>query len=461
MPTVQSKLVGRGVTFRNGFVVNSLCCPSRASLLTGRYSHSTGVYYNTGWRYGGQAFDDDSSLATWLHGAGYRTGFVGKYLNDYAYADVPPGWDRFVAFRWIPYTTTEPGYFDYELNVDGAYQARGSSESDYSTDVLAAQAENFIRASEGPLFLLFSPYAPHPPATPAPRHVGAASAIEPWRPPSYGLTDEAASETDELRKRQLESLLAVDDAVARILAALRETGRLANTLIVFTSDNGYLWGEHGLAGKRQPYEEAIRVPFVVRYDPLTAEARTDARLVTNIDLAPTVVEVAGGIRPYTDGRSLVPLLDGAATSWRSDFLVENTGPAACEVRTEKHAYIVYGDRRQQLFDLVADPYELVNLRADPAKRELLSTLRGRLTRLCRPKPPGLTGLPSSCLISGSSGADQLLGTAYFDLVCGRWGNDRIYVRDGVADKVYCGPGRDSVVVDDLDLLASDCERVYR
>lgn len=170
------RLAERSVVFSNAFVVNPLCCPSRASLLTGRSSHSTLVYRNEP-PYGGfEWFDESSTLATWLRGDGYHTGFFGKYLNGYRQAalsgHVPAGWDRWVAF-------VQAGYYDYRLNVDGVVRSFGADPSQYSTDVLADEAAGFIRATEGPILAVFAPWAPHAPATPAPRHEGALAGLPP------------------------------------------------------------------------------------------------------------------------------------------------------------------------------------------------------------------------------------------------------------------------------------------
>src|SRR5205809_3921053 len=186
MPTVQSELIGHGIEFTNGFVVNPLCCPSRASLITGQYSHTHGVYTNAG-PYGGfQHFaGDDSTIATWLHDGGYWTGFVGKYLNGYRPQDgyIPPGWDRWVAMNL--------GYYNYWLNIDGVPAYFGSDPEDYSTDVLGADAASFIRDSptDQPLLLDFAPYAPHGPATPSVTYQDAFSDLPPWRAPSYNEKD--------------------------------------------------------------------------------------------------------------------------------------------------------------------------------------------------------------------------------------------------------------------------------
>ncbi len=255
MPTVTEEVVAKGVNFINAFAHDPACCPSRATFLTGNYSHTTGVWSNVP-PYGSfSAFtSEDDTIAVWLDDAGYRTAFMGKYLNEYGPAShVPPGWDVWRAF-------VEPGYFHCPLSVDGRLVEKGTDPRDYSTDAFARQADRFIRETPDgdPLFLFFAPKAPHGPARPAPRHLDDLRGIDPYRSPAFNeadvsdkpayiqarsqLGEHATSKVDRFRRRQLETLQAVDQAVARILAALDETGRLRNTLIVFTSDNGFAWG---------------------------------------------------------------------------------------------------------------------------------------------------------------------------------------------------------------------------
>ena len=418
MPAVQAELVDRGVTFAEAFAVNPWCCPSRASVLTGQYSHTHGVWRNSPPNGGFTSFEDGSTLATWLHTAGYRTGLFGKYFNGYENnAYIPPGWDRWVAFSAGAYN-----YFGYKLNIDGVDRGYGAGAANYSTDVLRDHATTFIRDTpdDQPLFLYFAPNAPHgtvggsegldglPKA--APRHANSFSDLPQWRPPSWNEKDVSdkpahiqalsAIDPDEFRKQQYKSLLAVDDAVKAIVDTLRATDRLDNTMIVFASDNGMLWGEHRWGKKVVPYEESIRIPLVVRYDPVTAElpAREDRRLVNTTDIAPTIAEAAAVRAPGAEGLSLMPILAGSASSWRSDFLVEHLqGPTAldpietyCAVRNERYVYVVYGSGERELYDLSTDRYQLTNLAADAAHETTVDGLHARLKILCAPPPPGLT-----------------------------------------------------------------------
>ncbi len=412
MPQVEARLAARGVTFDNGFVTNSLCCPSRTTILTGQYSHTTGVYTVAPPHGGFPVFRDGSTIATWLHDDGYRTALIGKYLNDYAKAAhrgyVPPGWDR-----WFAFAENNGHYYDYDVSDNGHIRSYGDRPADYSTDVLAGQAVSFIHNTNGPLFLYFATSAPHRPAIPAPRDLHAFGDLSPFRPLSYDERDTAdkpayvpdgrlggaaRAKVDAFRLDQMRTLLDVDRAVGKILDALKATGRLSTTFIVFMSDNGFLWGEHRLSGKELPYEESIRVPIVVRYDPVTSHARTDSHPALNLDVAPTFADVAGVPAPGVEGTSLLPLVRGDTPPWRTDFLVEHARgssniPSYCEVRSLHTAYVLYADGETEFYDLVRDPFEMTNLANRSSQHRRLDSASRRLHELCRPAPPGFTGLP--------------------------------------------------------------------
>jgi arylsulfatase A-like enzyme len=408
MPTVQSQLVAKGIEFTKGYVSNAVCCPSRSTILTGQYSHLTGVYTNhPGQPYGGfPAFHDGSTVATWLHADGYRTALLGKYLNGYTGSYVPPGWDR-----WFV-TWDGGGYYDYSANSNGDVKSFGSSAKDYSTSVLAERATDFITSTrdDQPLFLYFAPHAPHEPAIPAERDADAFSDLQPARPPSYNEADASdkpsyiraeeplsasvAASVDRFRQDQYRSLLAVDRAVASILDALTVTGRISNTMIVFMSDNGMLWGEHRWHNKLVPYEESVRVPMVVRYDALITAPRRDPRLVVNVDLAPTFAQIAGVDAPNVEGRSLLPVLTSARGPWRTDFLMEHMRmdpggvPTYCGVHSERYVYVDYVNGDEELYDLDRDPYEMRNVVRSAGYAEVRQDMRRRLKELCDPRPPG-------------------------------------------------------------------------
>jgi arylsulfatase A-like enzyme len=419
MPVVQERLAARGVTFTNAFVTTSLCCPSRASILTGRYAHEHGVW-TIGSRHGGApgfVGADGSTIATWLQSAGYRTGLFGKYMNSYTNLGpprrpawyVPPGWDVWRAFPVAR-------YHDYALlDERGGVRGYGRGESDYSTDVLTHELLEFVSSAVGertPYFAVFTPFAPHVEPVegfwpvPAARHQGAFALLPPFRPPSYNepdvsdkpspiherspLTPMQLLYVDVLRVNQLGALLAVDDAVRAITDRVRALGRARDTVVIYTSDNGYCWGEHRLFGKECPYEECHRVPLVVRNPRAGDTPVSDARLVANIDLAPTIAALAGIVPPTpVDGLGLV---SGAAApaEWRSALLFEHWAPDDTPdyraVRTEAFKYVErLSTGEAELYDLVADPYELENRITDPVHASVVVDLRARLA--------GLAGAP--------------------------------------------------------------------
>ena len=416
MPIVRSELAAHGVTFANDFVSDSLCCPSRITILTGRYAHSTGIWQNKGPLSGAEAFGpgkDRSTIATWLQAAGYRTGLFGKYVNRYDSTRVPPGWNRWVTFAGAkdPYNL----YYGYTLSVDGRLERHGNKAQDYSTNVLADQTVDFIRSTPGSLFVYFAPYAPHTPDLPAPGDAGAFSALPPLRTPNYDEADvsdkpgymrrltpmspDKVARIDRMRRNAFASLLSVDRAVGRIVDALQATGRLHDTMIVFTSDNAFLYGEHRYNDKIVPYEESIHVPLVIRWDQAVREPRTDDHMIVNTDFAPTFAAFAGVGAPGVEGRSLLPLLRGVSPPWRSDFVIEGMRllgvPTFCGIRTTRYKYLLYQTGEEELYDLERDPFELTNLAARPAFSSLLGELRARERQACVPYPPTSGGAGAS------------------------------------------------------------------
>jgi N-acetylglucosamine-6-sulfatase len=408
------RLAREGARFTNAFATTPLCSPSRASLLTGQYAHTSGIIDNTA--------RPSHNLAVFpleLQRAGYRTGFFGKWHmgND----DSPrPGFDRWVAM---------PGQgeaIDPSLNVDGTHV----QEKGYTTDLLTDYVERFVDdPSDRPFLVYLAHKAIHPnviqrddgslvpiPGQPggfvaAERHRGRyigrqmprrASAFKPplGKPALLRQIDnlpplgrETATTDEEIRGRE-EMLLGVDDSLGRIVAALERKHALDDTIVVFTSDHGYFYGEHGLNEERRlAYEETIRIPLIIRYPRLAKAGSTPAQMVLTIDLAPTLLETAG-LRPGADiqGRSLVPLLKQDVRDWRSSFLIEyfsdtvfprirNMGYAA--VRTERQKYIQYRELQgmDELYDLESDPFEETNLIDRPEARETLTRMQSELRRL--------------------------------------------------------------------------------
>jgi N-acetylglucosamine-6-sulfatase len=392
MRNTYSLLAQEGMTFDNAFVSNPLCCPSRATGMRGQYAHNTGVWSNGGSSGGWQAYKNNGleqdNVATRLDAAGYRTGLFGKYLNGYkGTTTVPPKWDDWFAFQ------RDVSYFNYDVNDNGIMRHFGTTASAYSTDVLNSEVQQFIDASlaqGNPFFAYVTPTAPHEPATPAPRDVHTFDGVQDPRLPSFDETDVSdkppwirsmskLSTADKAKIRgrhenRLESLQAVDDLVAEVVGKLRDKGVLSNTYIVFTSDNGWYHGEHRIrAGKERPYEEAPHVPLVIRGPGIAAGSTTD-ELTLNTDYFPTFMDLAGAQTPsYVDGRSLLPVLTGSATTWRTAILLEGSfaTPSLLTtkhrkfygIRTSTTKYVEYEGGFRELYDLTpgADPYELNNI----------------------------------------------------------------------------------------------------
>jgi arylsulfatase A-like enzyme len=413
MKNVHRLLALHGVTFADYHVTTSECGPSRASILLGEYAHHTGVVDNFG-PHSYPAFDARSALPVWLHDAGYRTALVGKYLNDYTldgHDAIPPGWDDWQAIDSVP----EERYYDYTLNENGRFDFYGHAARDYSTTVLTKKATSFIRHARGPFFLYFAPVAPHLPAIPAPRDRGRLKHLAPLHDPAIdeanigdkpwhaehkqllGLTAELYG--DHVREHQLESLYALDRSVAAIVHALRQRHELRNTVIVYTSDNGFLWNEHRLGGKLWPYEQSTHVPLVVRIPWRAGDGTVNREPVLNTDLASTIAGLAG-LRPRApqDGRSFVPFLHGRTTRWRNAYLIEYLGrsmlrlggpPPYVAVHTRRYLYVEYERGWRELYDLRRDPWELRNVASAPAYVRTRRRLHVLLRRLLAMSPSRL------------------------------------------------------------------------
>jgi N-acetylglucosamine-6-sulfatase len=420
LPRLPALMSDPGLSFPRYYVTHSLCAPSRASILTGQYTHNHRVIYNLGPEGGFQSFyrsgREASTVATWLKAAGYRTALVGKYLNDYATGAsesyIPPGWDE-----WQADLTADLDlrYYNYSLNENGTVVSYGQRPEDYSTDVFAAKAVDFIRRAAAdektPFFLYLAPHAPHKPAVYADRHAHEFQGGGAFRVPSFNEDDVHEKPAfvqnvahlnardiqllDEFQVSRLRSMRAVEEMVDQVLQALIATGRIGKTYVFFTSDNGLEMGEHRLVGRKNVnYEEAIRVPLIVR-GPGVPPGRSLPHAVLNIDLAPTFAELAGAKVPdFVDGRSFVPLLGASPPdpgTWRQDFLVEYyDADVSAGLRTEKYLYNFLESYEIELYDMQADPYQLHNLRrhVDPGFMDpfalRLSDLLACHAASCRP-----------------------------------------------------------------------------
>jgi arylsulfatase A-like enzyme len=398
MPHTRQLLAEQGTEFSKAFVSFSLCCPSRASILRGQYAHNHQIIGNKAPHGGFEKFQDlgheSSTVATWLRDAGYRTVLLGKYFNSYgqngSQTYVPPGWDEWYGLKGT--------YYNYWLNENGTVVSYGTNPEEYQTDVFTRKAIDYVsRAAddEQPFFMYLAPKAPHFPHTPAPRHKNAYAGVKAPRPPSFNegdiadkpawvrgfprLTSTDRQKIDKIYRSRLQMLLSLDEMVAGLIGELKATGELNNTYVFFTSDNGYHLGEHRIdLHKNTPYEEAIRVPLVVR-GPGVLAGRTVDEMTLNIDFAPTIAELAGVSAPkFVDGRSLVPLLSATpSATWRSAFLLERGIPTYVGIRTETHKYVEHATGEKELYDLSSDPYELES-RHETAAPALVKGLKSRL-----------------------------------------------------------------------------------
>jgi arylsulfatase A-like enzyme len=396
MQNVNNLLAADGTKFDQAVDSFPLCCPSRATNLTGQYAHNHGVLHNAPPFGGFLELDSTNTLPLWLQNAGYRTMHVGRYLNGYeAKYGIPQGWTDWVglphsgAFNYVAWKA-----FDHGV-VRSYPDAQHPGE--YLTDFETRKAVELIdQASPGeqPFYLNLWYTAPHRGAprdpddparpgtpSPAPRHRDAFAGVRMPRPPSFNeknmydkpqvvadrplLSHEFAAGIEENWRQENESLMAVDEGVAQIVEALRRDGELDNTLIVFLSDNGFMHGEHrALAEKVLPYEESIRIPLVLR-GPGVPRGRVDDRLVANVDVPSTILDAAD-VSPgrIQDGRSLLELLADPGAEWGRDILIENGRgangvPAYRGIRNYRFLYVEHRTTGElELYDLVKDPYEL-------------------------------------------------------------------------------------------------------
>ena len=428
MPQVQA-MQRRGVTFKNFFVSDSLCCPSRSTIFTGDFPHDTGVFTNRGRDGGITAFyshqDENRSFNVYLQQAGYRTGFMGKYLNGYLQGPrrspvsstfVPPGWNE---WDGAGYAYSE---FDYQLNQDGRLHYYGHRPRDYLTDVIARRGAQFVRrtaASGNPFFLELATFAPHQPYTPAPRDAHRFPGLRapeptafdqlPTDPPKWlqnhrPLTPGNINYINKVFRKRVQAVQAVDAMIARIRSALRASGQLSNTYIVFSSDNGLHTGEYRLMpGKLTAFDTDIHVPLVIDGPGVPAGVSTGG-MAENTDFAKTFEQIAGTSAPC-DGHSLLPLMSGGRPAgWRNAVLVEHHGPDLGAknggdpgdpdsqnfaignpttyeaMRTPDLLYVEYRDGEREYYDLRTDPAELHNL-AGQLSSARLATLHSELAAM--------------------------------------------------------------------------------
>ncbi len=426
-------LIGeQGTTLTNYFVTSSLCCPSRASMISGEYPHNTTVLENSpGFRGFFKQGKEADTLAVWLKNAGYKTSLLGKYLNLYPIDAgrnyIPPGWTDWHAFLYQK--GDSDFYYNYNMNENGKFVQYGNSPQDYSTDVIKQKALEFINANaadKSPFFMLVSVYGPHGPDEPAPRHAALFSDLQYPQKPSFNEADVSdkpqiiqdliksssgdnfdVGDANTLFIKRARALQSVDETVKDIVQTLEKNGQLDNTYIIFTSDNGFREGEHRVpSGKGMPYEEDIHVPFMIRGPGIQPNSQM-TQIAANIDIAPTVAEIAGAAPSQNvDGRSILPLLKNAsAPNWRKgllielgyidapktsnialtkiedltpeypdtiydDYFIRALGGAFRGIRTDQYIYIEYDNGEAEYYDLINDPYELNNIAATLAPERI-------------------------------------------------------------------------------------------
>lgn len=406
MPQVR-KLAAEGMSFSNYSVTDSLCCPSRASIFTGKYPHNTGVFTNDLPDGGLLAFNKyggpKASYGLALQQGGYRTALTGKYLNRYLVGarlgNLP---ENYVPEGWSTWAVGAGAYanFRYSLNEDGDVVSYGNRPEDYLTRVITKIGVSFIEksvAARKPFSLELSTYSPHQPYVPDPVDAKSFPGLKAPRGASFNalpknappwlarnrkpLTARQIAELDTVFRKRVQSVQSIDRAIGQLRATLERTGQARNTVFVFSSDNGYHLGEHGLlAGKRTAFDTDVHVPLVVAGPGIPAGVTTTA-MVQNIDLAPTFEELAGRPpRTDVDGRSLVPLLRGEKVAWRTRALVEHHGAAIADpqdpdkqsraagappsydsLRGPDWTYVRYFDGEREYYNRAEDPDEMNNL----------------------------------------------------------------------------------------------------
>lgn len=399
IPNVKQRLLPIGVKFENAYTPIPLCCPARASTYSGGFlAQDTGVLDNMPPNGGMAAFNDRGNIGVRLQQAGYRTMFVGKWLNDYPNFTpyVPPGWDAFVGrASWA----NGAGWFNFRYVFGSTRQSSGTgdergSNGQYHPYFERDRIVEFIEETpdDQPYLVFWSTTPPHLPAV---ADVPDRELFADFRYRGRGYRETDLSDKplwvkhpgrpigdDEEVRVQVQSLHSLDRAIGGLLDTLAARGDLDKTVIIVTSDNGYMWGEHGVWNKKMPYEESIRVPLLVVMPGI--EPRSDEHLVSAIlDLGPTLYDIAGTSGP-TQGRSLLPLLKDPSVDWRDSLFVEHYGVrrSALEnwaaIRQGRWKYVEYWYGEKELYDLEGDPFELENRAGDPAVEQVESALRQRL-----------------------------------------------------------------------------------
>jgi arylsulfatase A-like enzyme len=397
------RIGNEGVRFANAFVTDSLCSPSRASFLSGVYAHTLGVRNN--FTEYPESFPNYMSA---LKQAGYATAYAGKWHMGENNDGRRMGFDYWASHKG------QGQYYGTEWNINGTRQKLDG----YYTHIVTDLAVNWLKTAKKPFAIEIGHKAPHGIWVPEPKYAHAFDSMPVDKPATATLPpgtpewvkqriktwhgiDGPLYETNDygvFRRSYLATLLSVDDGVGQVLDTLKALGELDNTVIVYAGDNGFLLGEHASIDKRTAWEESIRIPFLIRYPEMIRTPHVVNEMVLNMDLAPTLVEVAGGTFPSVPGKSLVPLLEGDHPGdWRKSFLYEYNfekefpyTPNVRAVRTDEWKYIHYPNggsnpdtEKAELYNVKADPIEAKNLIEDPASQGKLTELRTELERLLK------------------------------------------------------------------------------
>lgn len=375
MPNTRQWFGREGTRFVNALATTPTCCPSRASVMTGLYAHNHGVH--TSERGQAENMDQLLTLQRYLRRDGYRTSIYGKYLNAWPREIDPPWFDDWAILS----DSSSAAYFDGRWNVNGKV---GRLKS-YSTRIIERKALRFVRSTEAaddqPWLMYLAPMSPHLPATPHPNHRGVD--VRPFEKTPAMLEEDRSDKPSEVReqevdwklvrqwrRKQLRSLMSIDEMVGAVFSRLEKTGEAENTLAIFISDNGFLWGEHGVSQKIRPYEASAEIPFLVRWPGHVPAGETNERLVANIDIAPAVMEAAGSEPEHAyDGRSFLgePHDRVLLEQWKRP---DRSVPNWAATRAGDFLYVEYyaEDRLvpayREYYDLVEDPWELTNLLGD-------------------------------------------------------------------------------------------------
>ncbi|MCB0319131.1 MAG: sulfatase, partial [Bdellovibrionales bacterium] len=393
MPFTQKEIFDKGASFINAYVTTPSCCPSRSSILTGMYASHHGVIENS------VALEKETLLHQ-MQRAGYKTGLIGKYLNSW------PGTPRSEADYWVAFRGGSSRYIDPKLNVNGEWiQHQG-----HITYLLAEYVKEFLSGSvadDKPFFLFFTPNAPHRPIESPPEHKHLFTDQGKYRPKSWNPSKNAlkvegapkwiqrikrlkpgrVKKLDHFKILQSQAVYTLDTAIQDIVNLLDDLGQLENTIIFYISDNGYLYGEHGLVGKDCVYEEAIHVPFAVRYDKEIKPGKVYPHLVANIDIAPTVYAVTG-VNPIEsmDGFSLLPIFSGS-NIWRKELLIEgwrNNQRARRPYKAVHEGNWVYIETKggnPELYNLTSDPFQVNNLADSQTFSDRATRMKSSLIRI--------------------------------------------------------------------------------